>query len=525
MFFFFFTESKYKLLKLEISNYHNKSFSIDFTDAINYNTRFFIGQNGSYKSTMLELIYTIFASFSAPSVIDNNDFDYSIYYKINGNIIYINKDAYNYRMSVCDNVDDIPDEDGLEVISLNSLRKKLEYNELLPKRIFSFYSGENDRMKKLSMTALRGYNRSLQNAISKDFSPDTILPTKRFIHSDRNRIPIFLVIAMNDNNTRLLIKNYCQIDSLDKLLFQMDLKNSVEISENMTKKQYSMELIKRIDKDIYNCMNFIEFEPKKSYGICYELDLNKNKFDSEKIFRFVEALNSAFNLTTYISFKIGDATLWDKALSQGQRQWITILGMMELSRTSSPSLFLMDEPDAFMNPIWKYEFNKTIASQINPMAEGETIIVTHDPLLINGVAKEQVSIFEKKDDVISITHPEKDTIGLGIDGILRSQYYGLNTTLDQQTTEKYYKRMELYSKALNNELTDEEDKEQLYELTKEMGTLPAFRKSIDNLYADFLREYRKSQFADEPYLSKEQIEERRSFIKDTIESLYKRENR
>lgn len=199
--------------------------------------------------------------------------------------------------------------------------------------------------------------------------------------------------------------------------------------------------------------------------------------------------------------------------------------MMELSRTSSPSLFLMDEPDAFMNPIWKYEFNKTIASQINPMAEGETIIVTHDPLLINGVAKEQVSIFEKKDDVISITHPEKDTIGLGIDGILRSQYYGLDTTLDQQTTEKYYKRMELYSKALNNELTDEEDKEQLYELTKEMGTLPAFRKSIDNLYADFLREYRKSQFADEPYLSKEQIEERRSFIKDTIESLYKRENR
>ena len=226
-------------------------------------------------------------------------------------------------------------------------------------------------------------------------------------------------------------------------------------------------------------------------------------------------------LHTYFESDYAKGDLPDTALSQGQRQWIKLIGSIALAKNSS-FLMLMDEPDVFMNPRWKYQFNSDLANSNLSMPSGMSLIVTHDPLMINGVPKEHIRLLKRTHNGVKITEPTCDTYGLGIDGLLKSEYYGLETTYDKKTSDEFYERMVLYSKALNNELTEDSEKDRLYELTKKLGRLPVFNSSIDYLYLDFLKAYDDSLFADTPYLTPEELDEKNQKLCDIIESLYER---
>lgn len=60
-----------------------------------------------------------------------------------------------------------------------------------------------------------------------------------------------------------------------------------------------------------------------------------------------------------------------------------------------------------------------------------TLITTVNPLLLNGLKKEQIHII-KYDGSYTLEHPEIDIIGLGAEGIYK-EIFGLETTFDQET--------------------------------------------------------------------------------------------
>ena len=115
--------------------------------------------------------------------------------------------------------------------------------------------------------------------------------------------------------------------------------------------------------------------------------------------------------------------------------------------------------------------------------------------------------------------PTEDTKGMGIDGLLQSQYYRLPTSYDKPTFDKFKERQELYIKLIHKEISSEE-KERLKQLTKELGALPKSYTTIDFLYDDFIKVYRNSPLYHKEYLSFDELERRRSEIEEIIKALY-----
>ena len=217
-------------------------------------------------------------------------------------------------------------------------------------------------------------------------------------------------------------------------------------------------------------------------------------------------------------------------LSEGQRQLIKVLGMLGVCK-SEDSLVLMDEPDSHMNPKWKYDLRDIIEKCLSDGAVTNTqaIIATHDPLVINGVPKEYIRIFTHNQVVVSnngyyftkVITPTEATEGLGIDGLLQSEYYGLRTSYDKKATDKFLRRQELYEKLINKDISDEERAE-LRSLTKELASMQMSRNSIDFLYDDFIKVFKQTEYFKKEYLSFDEMQERNDKINEIIKALYER---
>ena len=179
------------------------------------------------------------------------------------------------------------------------------------------------------------------------------------------------------------------------------------------------------------------------------------------------------------------------------------------------------------NPKWKYELKQIIDECLADAINTQAIIATHDPLVINGVPKEYIRIFAHNSSLIAdhnwyftkVIEPDIDTAGMGIDGLLQSEYYGLRTSYDKESTDKFIRRQELYTKLINNEI-EEDEKVELKRLTKEIGMLPMSYNSIDFLYDDFITVFKGSELYKKAYLTYDEVLERREKIQRIISALY-----
>lgn len=123
------------------------------------------------------------------------------------------------------------------------------------------------------------------------------------------------------------------------------------------------------------------------------------------------------------------------------------------------------------------------------------IINTHDPLVIGGLVKEQIRIFKKnhKDGSTVIEKPDIDPKGLGVAGILTSEFFGLPTTLDRETQEKLEERNRLAAKERLGEKLTKEEKEKLKKYTYELELLGFGWQFRDRTYQKVLEELYKKE--------------------------------
>ncbi len=152
----------------------------------------------------------------------------------------------------------------------------------------------------------------------------------------------------------------------------------------------------------------------------------------------------------------------------------------------------MDEPDTHLNPIWKWQYLEFLDNVVKRPETTQIIINTHDPLVIGSLKKEEVRIFRR--DTVSgktiVEAPEFDPRGLGVDGILTSDLFGLSSTLDENTQAK----LELRNKLLVKQQTEEftlEDMEQLQSLHSELEKLGFSNTFRDPIYQKFIIAYKK----------------------------------
>jgi len=159
-------------------------------------------------------------------------------------------------------------------------------------------------------------------------------------------------------------------------------------------------------------------------------------------------------------------------LSEGELQMLTVLGLMRITREDH-CLFLLDEPDTHLNPIWKLRYfddiEGVLGSDADAIVQGESqiLITTHDPMMIGSLRREQVHILRTEGGKSVVAIPDEHPQGMGVAGLLKSELFGLSSTLDTETERRIFRRNELFVKAPR---TVDEDTE-LSRLSTELADL------------------------------------------------------
>jgi predicted ATPase len=222
-----------------------------------------------------------------------------------------------------------------------------------------------------------------------------------------------------------------------------------------------------------------------------------------------------------------DGKVSSTQLSEGELQMLTVLGLMRITREDH-CLFLLDEPDTHLNPIWKLRYFDDIEGVLNQGGEAliqgasQVLITTHDPMMIGSLKREQVHILRRLTDRTVVETPDEHPQGMGVTGLLKSELFGLTSTLDMETERRLFRRNELYVK---NPRTAEEEGE-LTRLSTELSDLGFSTADFrDPDYALFVRRMAHHRRFRKPTLSPEEQAEQSRLADEIIDEILREEGR
>lgn len=509
-------------------------FEINFNTISGGSSTILIGENGTGKSTMLETILEILMSFDSKTREKYLDFDYLLEYNYAQKDISITKVGRNYRIVIDDQI--------LEG-KYEQINACLRDISIFPQRIITFYSGMNNRMlRDLSFEkrthkvhcrkTLEKYLKIVNDEIEEKIPIIPQFPKKKYYYCDERMVEIYLAAILDGNSSfeKQYLQNECHFHNVQNVDVIIDL-DRVEWLFNRER------FVEHEPFNFYSIIDFLDhrFTDVFRGGFLFSQDgkgyfslikVSELEMDCISILNFYETLQSLFDARFKVTVAFGESNTSCEMMSEGQRQLIKVLGMLGICKTED-CLVLMDEPDAHMNPKWKYEIKETIDHSLAEAINTQAIIATHDPLVINGVSKEFIRIFTHNQSVVrnngyyctKVITPTEDTEGMGIDGLLQSEYYRLRTSYDKKATDKFLRRQELYEKLINSDISDDE-KSELRALTKEVASMQMSRNSIDFLYDDFIKVFRQTEYFKKEYLSFDEMQERGDKIKEIIKALY-----
>ncbi len=133
--------------------------------------------------------------------------------------------------------------------------------------------------------------------------------------------------------------------------------------------------------------------------------------EADKVFRF-----QSVRLTLADSPEIVDYI----SLSDGEHQFAHIFGTMMMFEQPN-ILFLLDEPEAHFNPKWRSQF----ISMFGKVMKGRkhcTVLTSHAPFVLSDSRREDVFIFRRKGDSVTIDKPRVETYGTAFDSLLAEAF-------------------------------------------------------------------------------------------------------
>lgn len=213
-------------------------------------------------------------------------------------------------------------------------------------------------------------------------------------------------------------------------------------------------------------------------------------------------------------------------LSEGELQMLTVLGLMRITREDH-CLFLLDEPDTHLNPIWKLRYfddiEGVLTSDDAALAQGESqiLITTHDPMMVGSLKREQVHILRRDDSRTIVDTPDEHPQGMGVTGLLKSELFGLSSTLDIETERRLFRRNELFVKTPRTAAEDVE----LNRLSTELADLGFSTADFrDPDYALFVRKMAQHRKFRKPVLTPAEQAEQDAIADSIIDEILREEN-
>lgn len=518
-----------RLKEVTIEEFKNlRALRIDFDEQSPYTV--LVGENGSGKSNLIEAITFIFRNLDlelpAP-------FTYNLKYYCRDNEVEISaiRDANpRYRLK----------ERGEENYRELTKTKFMDVDDrdrplYRPAFVFGYYSGPSDRLAALYERHRERYYRVIiqprsstrkavhSNALRRLFYAQTL-------HGQFALLAFFMQPTSSGDDDHAFLRDNLQIDGLDSVLFAL--------------KRPPWRSRGKGDSRFWNA----EGEVRDFLGRLYEaamlparmerripIDLTKNP-SVECLYLFLpntQALGSIFDAygsqyalftaleSTYISKVLGEVRtrvrlsasaggneVTYRDLSEGEQQLLLVLGLLKFT-AEDETLFLLDEPDTHLNPVWSVQYLDFINRFMRHPDTCHIIMSTHDPLVFSRLYRSQVRIFRRNSaGEAQVDTPVQDPRGMGVQAILTSDLFRLHSTLDPETQRDLDRQRQLSMKKGELTLTEESE---LQEVNSRLESLGFWKAKRDPLYELFLRKWterEKPEWANTAEFTAEQQVER-----------------
>ncbi|MBN2828965.1 MAG: AAA family ATPase [Candidatus Cloacimonetes bacterium] len=507
-----------RIKSLWVKEYKNlKDVYIDF-DENNWITAL-IGWNGTGKSNVIEALSVIFRDL----IQTKHDalFSFKIAYICNNYLIEI--DALSAKDFLIERRNGA-NRDKFEIVICNldnqntKEKYRLQLNKFykdeikyIPRYIFGYYSGNSDRMQKIFLDYGQKYDRELRQG--KDPGARRLF----FTLPAHSQFVLLAFILQQDKSTQEFLEKQLGIDTesaVDSVLFVLKQPpwknqggdhrfwNAEGIVSRFLSDLFDLSIapirIKRtIDTTLWNTK-------KQEFLYLYIKDIDTLKKliigkTPKELFRDLESTYVSElieEVRIFIKLKNNDGYITFNELSEGERQLLTVLGLLKFT-SEDESLILLDEPDTHLNPKWSTDYfdflRNIVATSGNDYNDKSHIIVTtHNPLSIAELIKEQVQILirDPEKQSISVKPPIDDPRGMGYAGIITSDMFGLGAALDKHTLELLEERRLI---TLKETPLSEKEKERVSEINQILKPYGFQHEARDPKFRDYLKSLQKGK--------------------------------
>lgn len=512
-----------KIDKIYIEAFKNLiDFSIDLDQTKMHTV--LLGQNAAGKSNLLEALVIIFRDLDLE---DETPFDYILEYQCKENFIKVQggpntKGKFKYFLG-------IKKESGIKYSSKMITKVEIKRNkeEYLPKYVFSYYSGVSNRLLEHFDKHQTRFYKALLDGID---APPRPLFYARQIHS---YFVLMAFYAFSDKKVSTFLKDFLGIIGLESVLFV--LKEPVWAKSKKSAKPLnfwtSKGVVRNFLDDLWNAsMAPIvhedtvreDFRRSHKQEQLYLYISNQEKLiEIAKKYgtntEFFKSLESTYisDLIQEVRVKVkkvnvhGDITF--KELSEGEQQLLTVLGLLRFTKEDE-SLILLDEPDTHLNPLWKWKYMNLLEEYSGKDDSSQILMTTHDPLVIGGLTKEEIRIFQSvkrknkegnEYQKIETFEPDFDPKGLGVAGILTSEFFNLPSIMDEESYNSLNKKRELEILQRDGKL-DKKQEDELQQLVLKLSKIGFDKVQRDPLYDKFIKAVYENEDLKKPALSLEE---------------------
>jgi len=415
-----------------------KDFKIDF----NSNLSVLIGENGSGKSTILELIANIFGHLHKFFILNDKTAEFVEKYEI---VYDFEKDneLYNIEIHSRQFVDNrsctfVPQiwVNGEELSIAQIERQYGGMETFLPSKTILSYAGISDHLRCLSEHFEEKYKKEIISANNDySFSPLNLPKERPFIYIKPEHLSMLIVslFISDDKQDVDFLSEYLDID-----------KDKCRISIVLKKPSWA----KKPKEKLWGASGNVALQFLQTMDIYAD----KEDWDNEKnnilIYHFNGTLNieMAFaDLNAYskdIAFTIFDTLLYDdllseikvawdldngeemdmNRLSEGQKQIVLTQGVnMVFGEEEKNLLYLYDEPDVFLHPKWQQKFVDNVRRSIDQTSM--VIITSHSPNIVSDLNNQNLHLLRNG----KVVTKALKYYGKTVESIL-GDYFGLEST-------------------------------------------------------------------------------------------------
>ncbi|CAH1385162.1 ATP-binding protein [Candidatus Nitrotoga sp. M5] len=468
-----------------------------------------VGCNGSGKSNVLEALVAIFRNLDLG---EPPPFSYELRYLLgeDSDAMWILVDAdpkrgslgAQYQIKVTQQSSGKWAENVIPVSRVQ--RDKSGHAPYLPRYLFAYYSGPSDRLEQYFRKHRTDfYRKLLKNEVdlTGDIRP---LFYAKPVHSQFVLLAFFLGME-NDNERKFLLDEF-GIEALDSVHFVMrkpdwaKKKGELFWGASGVVREFLDELYPHTLAPLKITRNEeMSLTGKNIKNEFFHLFLQNadvlrkfaNKMTPDVFFKMLESTLLS-EIISEVSIRVrvkssGDALSF-RELSEGEQQLLTVLGLLKFTG-GKDSLFLLDEPDTHINPLWAIKYLKMLKTFVQNGNTSHLLMVTHHPLAIAELERGQVQVMSQ-DAVSHQVHaepPAESPRGMGYAGILTSDMFGLQSTLDQPTEDLIRARRSF----LEKDALTEDEKKRLAEIDKQIEVLGFTTAHWDSDYQEYLRARKK----------------------------------